>query len=147
MRTSKTLLVVAVVAISCNARTSKNVNEQVIKATIEDIEASIPKTGDFENVAGAHAHSLLMDPEIITVDIRTPDEVSQGYITGADIFIDFYDDFDTKVEKLDRNKGVLLYCQSGGRSTEAAQRLIDMGFPRVYNLEGGFQSWTGDVSK
>ncbi|MCB0427365.1 MAG: rhodanese-like domain-containing protein, partial [Mangrovimonas sp.] len=34
-----------------------------------------------------------------------------------------------------------LYCQSGGRSARCAEKLVEAGFVKVYDLEGGISKW------
>jgi rhodanese-related sulfurtransferase len=75
------------------------------------------------------------------LDVRTPEEVVHGKIPGA-INMDFYeDDFKKQLKSLDKNKPVYVYCASGGRSGDAAEMMSEMGFTKVYNLEGGFKAW------
>ncbi|MFQ6615016.1 MAG: rhodanese-like domain-containing protein, partial [Fidelibacterota bacterium] len=40
-----------------------------------------------------------------------------------------------------RNADVLVYCRTGNRSTVASNILLDNGFKRVYNLQGGIVNW------
>lgn len=75
------------------------------------------------------------------IDVRTPGETSQGMITGARE-IDINDPaFQKKIAALDKNKPVLVYCRSGGRSGRAMSMMSQMGFKEVYNLSGGMLAW------
>jgi rhodanese-related sulfurtransferase len=75
------------------------------------------------------------------LDVRTPGEWSEGIIEGA-IMYDFYEgDFDSNLEKLDKEKPVAVYCKSGGRSGNAMEKMAAMGFKEVYNLKGGIGAW------
>ncbi|MCB0564349.1 MAG: rhodanese-like domain-containing protein [Phaeodactylibacter sp.] len=76
------------------------------------------------------------------IDVRTPEEYSQGHIDGA-VNINFYDDdFAQQLEqKLQKEKPVMLYCRSGSRSAQSAEQLKALGFKEVYDLEGGFMAW------
>jgi thioredoxin 1 len=75
------------------------------------------------------------------IDVRTAEEVAEGFIPGAR-FIDFYDaDFTKKASELDKTKPVFVYCKGGGRSAQAADQLRQLGFMEVYDLKGGFMSW------
>lgn len=97
-----------------------------------------------QNIDQAEMLKLMKDPNVVVLDVRTPMEVSGGYIDGATLFIDFYSsDFKTQIAKLDKSKKYIVYCHAGGRSAEAADLLIKKGFKNIYNLEGGFSSWTG----
>ena len=44
----------------------------------------------------------------------------------------------------DLDQVVLIYCRSGNRSKQAAQKLADMGYTNVYEF-GGIIDWTGEV--
>lgn len=88
------------------------------------------------------------EENVVLVDVRTPEEVAEGYITGATTFIDFYSDgFQEEIKKLDKSNTYVMYCRSGGRSGKAAQFMVDNGFKTVYNLNGGISSYTGEVVK
>ncbi|WP_405380535.1 rhodanese-like domain-containing protein [Maribacter sp. LLG6340-A2] len=83
----------------------------------------------------------------ILVDVRTPEEFSQGHIEGA-VNIDWFSkDFNDKVKGLDRNKTIYVYCKKGGRSLKSQERLASLGFAKVINLEGGFDIWYGEQIK
>jgi thioredoxin len=78
------------------------------------------------------------------IDVRTPHEVSDGYIASA-INIDFNeDDFEKIATKLDRNKPIFVYCKAGGRSQSAAALLSKIGFKQIYDLKGGIISWNNN---
>ena len=79
--------------------------------------------------------------EEVVVDVRTPAEIQKGKIPGA-IGIDFRNDnFRSSLQQLDRDKPYLVYCAGGVRSGQAVEIMEEMGFKRVYNLEGGYQDW------
>ena len=76
------------------------------------------------------------------VDVRTPREYKGGHI-GKAINIDLFQggSFKQAFEKLDKNKPVYIYCRTGSRSRKAAQKILDMGFEKVYDLKGGIMRW------
>ena len=79
--------------------------------------------------------------EIVLVDVRTPQEYAQGHIENA-INIDFYaPDFLKKMNALDKNKDIYIYCRSGHRSGLAAKKLEQSGFKKIYDLQGGINNW------
>ncbi len=78
------------------------------------------------------------------LDVRTPGEVARGHLPNASV-IDFHDPkFRQKVELLPKDKPVFVYCASGGRSSAAAEMMVQMGFGHVYDLQGGIGSWAGE---
>ena len=77
----------------------------------------------------------------VVVDLRTPDELKQGKISGA-LVIDFFGaEFEPSLQALDKNKVYLLYCAAGGRSEETADLMARWGFKKIYNLHEGFNGW------
>jgi rhodanese-related sulfurtransferase len=76
------------------------------------------------------------------LDVRTPDEISEGYIEGAQ-FVDFYrQDFKIEIESLNKEFAYAIYCRSGKRSSQAMEIMQEFGFENLYNLEGGIIEWT-----
>ena len=75
------------------------------------------------------------------VDVRTPHEFASGHIEGA-INIDWRDaSISDKIKKLKKKKTVLLYCRSGRRSLSAMNKMVELGFKDVHNMEGGVLEW------
>lgn len=76
------------------------------------------------------------------IDVRTPKEFQSGHIAGA-MNLHVYDkDFEQRVDKLDKNKPVYVYCKAGGRSAEATETLKSKGFKTIVELDGGMDAWT-----
>jgi len=76
------------------------------------------------------------------IDVRTPQEFEKYRIKSAKN-IDFRSpNFRNEIEKLDKNKPVLIYCLSGARSRSALAVFQDAGFKTVYNLDGGINAWS-----
>ncbi len=78
------------------------------------------------------------------VDVRRPDEFSEGHIPGA-INVPNEDIGQEPPAALpDKAQLLLIYCRSGRRSKEAAQKLADIGYTNVVEF-GGILTWTGEV--
>jgi len=75
------------------------------------------------------------------MDVRSPQEIKQGFIKTA-VFANYFDtNFPEKASKLlDKSKPVYLYCRSGNRSGKSAIILQAKGF-QVYNVLGGYHQW------
>ncbi len=100
-----------------------------------------PKEGITQNIEAGKFKELIEKNNGIILDVRTPEEVEQGYIQGAST-INFYDeDFGEKINFIAKDKPVYVYCRSGGRSAQAAELLIKSGITEVFNLIGGISSW------
>lgn len=50
-----------------------------------------------------------------------------------------------RIEELDREQPLVVYCRTGGRSARVARYLLDSGFREVLNLEGGVMGWRAEV--
>lgn len=84
---------------------------------------------------------LKENPSVVLVDVRTSNEYAQGKI-GEAMNIDFLaSDFESKISTLDKSKLTLIYCQAGGRSNKALQKMKSLGFEHVLELEGGYSRW------
>ena len=75
------------------------------------------------------------------IDVRSPEEFAGQHINNA-INIDWNgDNFESKIGKFDKSKPIFVYCMSGGRSKQAAEKLGNMGFTKIYELQGGIMKW------
>ncbi|EIJ39692.1 rhodanese-like domain-containing protein [Galbibacter orientalis] len=92
------------------------------------------------------AEELAQDSNAVILDVRTEEEVEDGYIPNA-INIDIYkgQGFLDEVEKLDKSKNYYVYCRSGARSAQACTLMNQLGFENTSNLLGGFSNWEGEV--
>jgi rhodanese-related sulfurtransferase/glutaredoxin len=76
------------------------------------------------------------------LDVRTAGEFKSGYIKKSQQ-ADWNDkkQFTDRVQYIDKNKPVYVYCLSGARSASAADWLRKQGYLEVYHLKGGMISW------
>ena len=94
-----------------------------------------------EVVTAEEMQEILDLEDVQLIDVRTPHEFNEGYIKGAQN-INFYSDtFEEDILKLDKTKPVMLYCKSGRRSATCAEKLVEAGFVKVYDLKGGITQW------
>jgi len=85
------------------------------------------------------------NPQLI--DVRTPDEFASEHIENA-VNINWNgDNFIEKISKYDKSKPIFVYCKVGGRSQQAANKLAELGFKEIYNLEGGIMKWNISENK
>jgi rhodanese-related sulfurtransferase len=80
----------------------------------------------------------------ILVDVRHQEEYDEGHIPGAILIPNETITSEKPDELPDLDQIILIYCRSGRRSKEAAQKLADMGYTNIYEF-GGIIDWTGDV--
>lgn len=113
-------VVVSFIIFSCNGQTSKNSKTIDAKTFAEKIKTT-------EN------------PQIL--DVRTPEEFESEHIENAKNINWLGDSFMKDAKNLDKTKPVFIYCKSGGRSSKATQKLEELGFTSIYELDGGYLKW------
>ena len=97
---------------------------------------------NYINITGSEAVSLVNSGALV-VDVRTQNEYNVKHIKGA-INVP-YDQIETlKDKQINKNDEIILYCQSGSRAEQAARKLINLGYTKVYNL-GALSSWHGET--
>lgn len=79
--------------------------------------------------------------DIVLIDVRTPEEFSKGHLSNA-LNLDWKGtEFNKQLDAIDKNKTVLIYCLSGGRSSKAVEALKAKGYLNVKELDGGIMAW------
>jgi rhodanese-related sulfurtransferase/rubrerythrin len=85
------------------------------------------------------------EKDFLLIDVRQPGEYEDGHIPGARLLP--LSDFVLEMETLPRDKDLIFYCHSGGRSLAAAMMAEDeIPAAAIYNLEGGIRAWNGAIT-
>src|SRR2546429_146671 len=118
-----------------------------VRQMLETANAAVPK------ITPDQASDMIKKGNTLVVDVRDAPEVSaSGKIAGAVNvsrgMLEFRADPDSPYhdKNFDKEKTVILYCASGGRSALAGKVLKDMGYEKAYNV-GGFKDWNGAGEK
>ncbi len=121
-----------------------------VKQMLETANAAVPK------ITPAQAQDMIGKGNTLVVDVRDAPEIEKsGKVAGAlhvsRGMLEFRADPDSPYhdKNFAKEKNVILYCASGGRSALAAKVLKDMGYQHVYNV-GAFKDWAesgGPVEK
>ena len=102
---------------------------------------NITSNSSFQDINSDELELMIKKEDLILLDVRTPTEYSNGHLISA-VNINYYgDNFDKKIDELDKSKPIVVYCKSGGRSSKSALKLAEKGLEQIYNLEGGFDQW------
>lgn len=75
----------------------------------------------------------------ILLDVRTVAEFNEGHIEGATNIP--VEELDRYLDRLPKDKTIVVYCRSGNRSATAATLLKNEGFSSVYDIDGGLIAW------
>ena len=80
----------------------------------------------------------------VVVDVRRLDEFESGHIPGAICIPNESIETEPPEELPNPAQVILIYCRSGNRSKQAAEKLFNMGYSNIYEF-GGIIDWTGDT--
>ena len=112
-----------------------------VKQLVTAANAVVPR------ITAAQAHELIAKGDALVVDVREAPEVQQsGKAAGAAHvprgMLEFVADPESPNHDphFGKDKTVIVYCASGGRSALAGKVLKEMGYGEVYNL-GAFKDW------
>ena len=80
--------------------------------------------------------------DFILLDVRTDHEV---LISKKSYHIPM-NDIPSKIDDLDKNKEIIVYCKSGKRSARVCEFLENNKFLNDYNLKGGILAWENEIN-
>lgn len=106
-------------------------------------DASSPAS--YQQIDQETAQAMMQEDDgHVVVDVRRQDEYESGHIPGAILVPNESIGSEMPAELPDKDQIILVYCRSGNRSKQAAQKLADLGYTQVYEF-GGISTWTGEV--
>ena len=111
-----------------------------VKEMLAEANAAVPR------ISPEEAKALVGRDDVLFVDVRDSAELQAGKVKGAVHvsrgLLEFKADPEapTHDKAFDRNKTIITYCASGGRSALSGKVLKEMGYPNVYNM-GAFKDW------
>jgi rhodanese-related sulfurtransferase len=121
-----------------------------VKDMLSAANAAVPR------IAPKDAMALVERGSVLVVDVRDPPELAaggkvKGAVHASRGMLEFKADPESPYhdKAFAKDKTVLVYCASGGRSALAGKTLLDLGYKDVRNL-GGFKDWVengGPVEK
>lgn len=113
-----------------------------VKQMMESANAVVPR------ITPQQAKEMIEKGNTLIIDVRDANEVEEsGKIKGAlnvsRGMLEFRANPDTPyyLKDFEKEKSIILYCASGGRSALSGKVLKDMGYTNVYNL-GAFKEWS-----
>jgi rhodanese-related sulfurtransferase len=110
--------------------------EKEVNGETSDIEEEI---SGIISISPAEVYEIITnDEDYIILDVRTQDEYNEGHLDKALLIP--VDELEGRIDELDQNNPIIVYCRSGARSNRAANILIENGFNEVYDM-GGIMGW------
>lgn len=124
---------------ACAAKVAKNTKKN---------EVTMNKTKPYICVSMEEGLKMMAEADnFVLLDVRRPDEYKAGHIPGAQLLTN-----ETMTKEAaeamipEKDTAVFVYCRSGRRSKEAAQKLVGYGYTNVMEI-GGIINYTGKIEK
>lgn len=100
------------------------------------------------NITASEAKELIEqhkdDLDFMIIDVRSEGEYEDGHIPGAINLLYTNSNFTDTMQQYGKDTTYLFYCLSGGRSMSAIEKLIPLGFEKMYNVSGGIIEWKNE---
>ena len=117
----------------------------VLALVLTGVTNFAPKTTGYRQVTTEEAVNIMQTEEnYVILDVRTAQEFASGHIPGAALLPN--ETIGTEDIPLlpDKDQLILVYCRSGNRSKQAAEKLAQLGYTNIVEF-GGINSWTGEI--
>lgn len=117
----------------------------VLALVLTGVTNFAPKTTGYRQVTTEEAVNIMQTEEnYVILDVRTAQEFASGHIPGAALLPN--ETIGTEDIPLlpDKDQLILVYCRSGNRSKQAAEKLAQLGYTNIVKF-GGINSWTGEI--
>lgn len=138
------LLAVGLAACSSKGTSKETSSEEQVMSKDTESEGE-EMTGNVKKLSAEEAHARMTsgDP-VVVVDVRTAEEYAEKHIEGA-ILIPNEEIGAERPELLPlRDAEILIYCRSGNRSAQAAEKLVKLGYSNISDF-GGINDWSYDT--
>ena len=107
---------------------------------VESANCGLTSVNGYVNVNVSEAKQMIeTNPSLVILDVRTQEEYDEGHLENAVLIP--VSELESRLDELNKDKPILVYCKLGGRSATASQILVDNGFSGVYNMLGGVTAW------
>ena len=100
----------------------------------------------YQKISAEDAYEMMVSQEVVVVDVRTREEYDGGHIENAVLVPNESIGSEMPETLPDKEATLLIYCRSGRRSKDAAQKLLALGYQSVYDF-GGVIDWPYELVK
>ncbi len=101
--------------------------------------ATPPEKPKYVDISVQQGKEMIDRSEVFILDVRTREEYNESHINGSTLIP--VQELDIRFKELPRDKKILVYCRTGGRSVIASEILVKNGFTQIYNMQGGITGW------
>ena len=117
-----------------------------IKGKPVPTEKDAPGKAAYHKISAEEAYEMMVSQEVVVVDVRTREEYDGGHIENAVLVPNESIGSEMPEALPDKEATLLVYCRSGRRSKDAAQKLLKLGYQSVYDF-GGVIDWPYELVK
>ncbi|BDY07046.1 rhodanese-like domain-containing protein [Ferrimonas sp. YFM] len=95
-----------------------------------------------KNIPAQQAVQMINKEDAVVVDVRSDEEFRKGHIANAK-HIPLAEIKNNQLSTLENHKSapIIVVCNAGVSSVQAAQMLVSAGFEKVFSLQGGMTDW------
>ena len=101
---------------------------------LQDVRSRVPRISLDEGRAR-------LDRGVAFLDIREPNETSQGTLPGAAVIARGMLEGAVENKFPDKSQEIVIYCAGGNRSAFAVETMHQLGYTNVVSMDGGFNGW------
>ena len=103
-----------------------------------------PKTQtEVNNISPKQAKELMdKGKDVFVLDVRTEEEFKEVHIKDAHLIP--IKELEQNIDKIPKDKKVVVHCAACKRSARACETLKDKGLKELYNVEGGINKWQAE---
>ena len=95
---------------------------------------------DVKNISAKQAKELIdNEKDVFILDVRTKEEYRESHIKDSNLIP--IQELEHNINKIPKDRKVVVHCASGKRSAQACEILKDKGLKELYNIEGGIRKW------
>ena len=117
-----------------------------LSKTKKDTPEDMTGKAAYHKISAEEAYEMMASQEVVVVDVRTREEYDGGHIENAVLVPNESIGSDMPEALPDKEATLLIYCRSGRRSKDAAEKLLSLGYQNVYDF-GGVIDWPYELVK
>ena len=103
------------------------------------------QTNTYRRISMEEAIAMMAEETgYIILDVRRADEFAEAHIPNAINVANETIGTDEIPELPDKDQLIMVYCRSGRRSKEAAEKLVKLGYTNIVEF-GGILDWKGEI--
>ena len=139
------ILLFCIMFLTACKNTSTSSNKTPSNNTLSTLSNNTSSNAVYRKMSAEDAYKIMQDSNnYILLDVRTTEEFKERHIKGAVLIPDYEIESRVAAELPNKNALILIYCRSGRRSANVANKLVEMEYTNVYDF-GGINDWSYDT--